>query len=283
MTTFYGIVWVMLAATFGIYTYVGFKYIRKSKIDAYRTHSSQRSSDLNRGIGSIVRTDEVSVSNRPNAEPSRDANINHQLTHKPSFTTLQTPTIGGPPSPHVRVQSPVHPPKVQRRSGTAALTTRPTTPAPKTGTHTSITSDPTDVPIIRMNMAQMKSSRNYYYVALVLCVVDLIVWVPSTVNRAWAFSRPPNFALNLTAALVLPLQGLMNCIVYICTNRSQLRAIWRRLDWSVVKSVFGKKWVMAELDGGEVPLRQRRVETRLQEIEDEQEPKPGCSEPVSPV
>lgn len=61
---------------------------------------------------------------------------------------------------------------------------------------------------------------SYLKVAFLMFAALFIVWVPSTVNRMQQFINKdkPIFALNLASALVLPLQGFWNAIVYASTT-----------------------------------------------------------------
>ncbi|KAK2758066.1 hypothetical protein FQN54_004473 [Arachnomyces sp. PD_36] len=45
----------------------------------------------------------------------------------------------------------------------------------------------------------------------------VVTWVPSTINRVYAFAEPDanSFPLNYFSSFVLPLQGFWNCIIYI--------------------------------------------------------------------
>lgn len=63
----------------------------------------------------------------------------------------------------------------------------------------------------------------YAKVAMLMFVALFIVWVPSTINRVYSLVHPdhPLFALNLLSALVLPLQGFWNAMIYIATSWSQ--------------------------------------------------------------
>ncbi|KAF2000274.1 hypothetical protein P154DRAFT_205233 [Amniculicola lignicola CBS 123094] len=60
----------------------------------------------------------------------------------------------------------------------------------------------------------------YFKVAFLMFAALFIVWVPSTINRLQQFVNRghPIFALNLASALVLPLQGFWNAMVYTSTT-----------------------------------------------------------------
>jgi hypothetical protein len=90
-------------------------------------------------------------------------------------------------------------------------------------------------PNLRRN-ASLEGNRaawSYFKVAFLMFAALFIVWVPSTVNRLQSFiSRDhPIFGLNLASALVLPLQGFWNMLVYISTTWPECkRALRETLD-----------------------------------------------------
>ncbi|KAL8626981.1 hypothetical protein Q9189_007316 [Teloschistes chrysophthalmus] len=55
--------------------------------------------------------------------------------------------------------------------------------------------------------------------------------IPSSVNRVYALAHPNdlNFGLNYVSALVLPMQGFLNVIVYIITSQTASRELWAAL------------------------------------------------------
>ncbi|KAL6705891.1 hypothetical protein ACN47E_006351 [Coniothyrium glycines] len=63
----------------------------------------------------------------------------------------------------------------------------------------------------------------YLKVAFLMFLALFVVWVPSTVNRLYQFIHKDqqNFGLNVISAVVLPLQGAWNAIIYIFTTRSE--------------------------------------------------------------
>lgn len=78
----------------------------------------------------------------------------------------------------------------------------------------------------RRNNAAMDANTaawGYAKVAMLMFVALFIVWVPSTVNRVYSLVHPdhPLYVLNLMSALVLPLQGFWNAMIYIATSWSQ--------------------------------------------------------------
>lgn len=61
---------------------------------------------------------------------------------------------------------------------------------------------------------------SYFKVAFLMFAALFIVWVPSTVNRVQQFFDKGHsiFGLNLASALVLPLQGFWNAMIYVSTT-----------------------------------------------------------------
>jgi hypothetical protein len=73
----------------------------------------------------------------------------------------------------------------------------------------------------------------YFKVAFLMFAALVIVWVPSTVNRLQQFldNEHSVFGLNLASALVLPLQGFWNAMIYISTTWPECkRALADTLD-----------------------------------------------------
>jgi hypothetical protein len=75
------------------------------------------------------------------------------------------------------------------------------------------------------------AALGYFKVAFLMFAALFIVWVPSTVNRLQQFidKDHPIFGLNLASALVLPLQGFWNSMVYISTSWPECKRAIRDL------------------------------------------------------
>ncbi|KAJ5806244.1 uncharacterized protein N7503_003846 [Penicillium pulvis] len=71
----------------------------------------------------------------------------------------------------------------------------------------------------------------YTKCAMLFFAALLITWVPSTINRVYTLiaEGKDNFALCYFEALVLPLQGFWNCIIYITTSLGACRKLWASL------------------------------------------------------
>jgi hypothetical protein len=55
----------------------------------------------------------------------------------------------------------------------------------------------------------------------------LITWIPSSANRVYGLIYPTkvSYALNVSSALVLPLQGFWNAVIYFVTSFAAFRAL----------------------------------------------------------
>ncbi|KAL8669762.1 MAG: hypothetical protein Q9168_005656 [Polycauliona sp. 1 TL-2023] len=79
----------------------------------------------------------------------------------------------------------------------------------------------------------------YARVAFLFFLSMLIIWIPSSANRVYSLAHPNriNFPLNYVSALVLPMQGFLNAIVYILTSQTACRELVdavqgkRRIPW----------------------------------------------------
>lgn len=98
----------------------------------------------------------------------------------------------------------------------------------------------------------------------------LVTWVPSSFNRVYGIIHPDGkyiFALNIASAVVLPLQGFWNCVIFFSTSMPIVRMVGsdiksgRRVEW--VGKMLG--WKKERGGGVNVPLVDRRpsmVESR---------------------
>ncbi|KAL8927883.1 MAG: hypothetical protein Q9172_001183 [Xanthocarpia lactea] len=71
----------------------------------------------------------------------------------------------------------------------------------------------------------------YARVAFLFFLSMLIIWIPSSVNRVYSLAHPDriNFPLNYISALVLPMQGFLNVIVYAITSQTACRELFNAL------------------------------------------------------
>lgn len=70
----------------------------------------------------------------------------------------------------------------------------------------------------------------YTKCAMLFAISILITWVPASVNRVYGLRYPktPSMALNVGSAIVLPLQGFWNTVIYFSTSLSICRSVISR-------------------------------------------------------
>ncbi|KAL8637829.1 MAG: hypothetical protein Q9226_009070 [Calogaya cf. arnoldii] len=74
-----------------------------------------------------------------------------------------------------------------------------------------------------------KNAIKYTKVALLFFASLCITWVPSSINRVYDLSHPDDlsYALNFISAIVLPLMGFWNGVIYFATSRAVCAGILR--------------------------------------------------------
>lgn len=77
----------------------------------------------------------------------------------------------------------------------------------------------------------------YLRTSFVFAISVLVTWTPSSINRVHDVWHPisdghrPSFGLNLASAVVLPLQGVWNAVIFFSTSTNALRDEFRaRID-----------------------------------------------------
>lgn len=95
----------------------------------------------------------------------------------------------------------------------------------------------------------------YLRTSFVFAISILVTWTPSSINRVHNLIHPNDvsFGLNVASAVVLPLQGVWNAVIYFSTS------------WGVCKEEVGKTWAARRVIGwwregrrGEVAVVERR-------------------------
>ncbi|CAG7934714.1 unnamed protein product [Penicillium salamii] len=71
----------------------------------------------------------------------------------------------------------------------------------------------------------------YTKYAMLFFIALLVTWVPSTVNRVYAFARPDDYSFGLfyASSFVLPLQGFWNSLIYVSISWPAFKTLWRDL------------------------------------------------------
>ncbi|KAK3989912.1 putative G-protein coupled receptor [Cladorrhinum sp. PSN332] len=68
----------------------------------------------------------------------------------------------------------------------------------------------------------------YLRTSFVFAISVLVTWTPSSINRVYSTIYPTktSYALNLASAVVLPLQGLWNAVIFTATSWTLLKEEW---------------------------------------------------------
>lgn len=76
----------------------------------------------------------------------------------------------------------------------------------------------------------------YTKTAMLFAISILITWVPASINRIYGIANPttPSFGLNIASAIVLPLQGFWNTVIYFVTSGNVCCVVWDR--WTKYRS-----------------------------------------------
>lgn len=120
-------------------------------------------------------------------------------------------------------------PRAAPPSPRATTTTTTTTPAglrppPVARPARPITIDGASSRPTRRRLAVFEANNaawSYARCALLFFTALLVTWIPSTANRVYSLARPGEVCLGLqyASALVLPLQGFWNGLIYLATTR----------------------------------------------------------------
>jgi hypothetical protein len=90
--------------------------------------------------------------------------------------------------------------------------------------------EPIDIPTTLSSSrptTKRTAEGQYFQVAFLMFIAMVVVWLPSSINRMYQFvHKDSSFALNMISAIVLPLQGAWNAIIYLFTSRAQCRRAW---------------------------------------------------------
>lgn len=106
-----------------------------------------------------------------------------------------------------------------------------------------------------------KAALKYCKCAMLFFIALIITWVPSTINRIYTIVRPDDviFGLNIAAAIVLPLQGFWNAVIYMATSSFAVKCLWQEVCHLCGPST---------LNSSAFVIRRRGASLRSNELED---------------
>lgn len=95
----------------------------------------------------------------------------------------------------------------------------------------TITATPHPAISARQNLSNVAkvAAWSYARVAILYFIAMIVTWVPSSANRLYTLMHPEevNLGLEYTSVIVLPMQGFWNGLIYVYTNKGEVKRGWR--------------------------------------------------------
>ena len=97
----------------------------------------------------------------------------------------------------------------------------------------------------------------YLRTSFVFAISVLVTWTPSSINRVYSLVYPnrTSYALNLAGAIVLPLQGVWNAVIFAATTwavlKEESRDLVSRASWWPGANARRRLSSVDELGGGQ--------------------------------
>ncbi|KPI43655.1 uncharacterized protein AB675_6751 [Cyphellophora attinorum] len=209
---FYGPVWIIILFDIFIYIKVGmivFKW-RKSLV-SLGTRTNSKSQE---------HTYEPKITERPRYEINVSSAVPHSRSR--SLTGNYRPNS-------ISSTAPFSPSHTRNGSNEQRLSDQST--QVDTRVNTTISYQPSTTKGSPRVVDANRATLQYCYTSCLFLCALIITWVPSTINRLYTLVRPNEavspYGLDLSSALVLPLQGFWNMVIYIVTSWTACRALWK--------------------------------------------------------
>ena len=109
-------------------------------------------------------------------------------------------------------------------------------------------------------MEANNAAWSYTKVAVLFFVAMMVTWIPSSANRVYSVVHPGDVSLGLefASAMVLPLQGFWNAIIYATTSLPACRQLWNQIRNHKRMSGGGIKQMTGVFNGSEGQRQQSR-------------------------
>ncbi|KAL8968422.1 MAG: hypothetical protein Q9183_002466 [Haloplaca sp. 2 TL-2023] len=220
LALFYAPVWICMIVAFTLYVISGKQIFRKRKeLRAFRGDPSRASVD--EPLGAYKKT-EVSV--------VTEAATAHHLRPPPNC-------FDGPGHHHFSSDNSLSSSMVASNGGYEQFSTIINSSPPRTSIDPS--ARPSSIATssykqrYRAALEANTAAWRYTKVALLFFVSLCITWIPSSINRVYDLAHPDDvsYPLNFISALVLPLMGFWNGVIYFVTTR----AVCAALFWDFVE------------------------------------------------
>jgi hypothetical protein len=196
--SYYAPIWICIFLALVIYIRVG--------VEIYQKRSELRAAAYSNNYTSGTLT---SISDNPRAAPftgirTTEVEVTHDAWNKNPLSP--------PPQGYARGE------KVESRKDQYSITISAPTTKIQSATRFK---KPVGTSMDKVKLAYTK-------VALLFAISILITWVPASINRVYGlrFPKNPSFALNVGSALVLPLQGFWNTVIYFSTSLGVCKSVW---------------------------------------------------------
>ncbi|KAH6620349.1 hypothetical protein C7974DRAFT_415559 [Boeremia exigua] len=292
---FYAPMWILAVATTTIHVRVGIK-IYKVKMELRQVLQKSRANleatpgsvwpDVRPSGRHITATSDIAYAPTA-ATPSTSTNSLTPLF--PSTQTSDAPTPASRPPSRLRPLAALHP-RSARRHATRLPTTRCRATAYATPLVPSTFSSPPSQAILSpgehaafsQHRSDTADTYAYFKVSFLLFIALIVVWGPSSINRLVSIIPPHRtvYGLNLASALVLPMQGLWNALIYAQATWGEVKKVYARAMLWVGRVVFRTPVVQPERPvWAAQPIRPVARQARKRE-ERERESESGGSEAI---
>ncbi|KAI1773930.1 hypothetical protein F4818DRAFT_452495 [Hypoxylon cercidicola] len=224
--TYYLPIWVCIILSTCIYVAVGY-YVFKQRNQLRNLSLSNPARDppTRRDSGEKTLFTNAAVMGRINREVVQITTVNSATEHEAGVLSSSATPINwfnGPPDDKSCPESPVMP--VSQPNPYQTTVTRITADrAPREGMAARARSNFRRWCSRLDNMDPVKLA--YLRTSFVFAISVFVTWTPSSINRVHdlVYAERASFALNLASAVVLPLQGVWNAVIFFSTSWRALR------------------------------------------------------------
>ena len=221
VATFYGPIWVVISITFTVYLWAGKEiFARRRQLRNFANAASDAAFPViqNPFISPFVsvRTTEIRVTSEL-ADLAGKNGSNHSFALNESGRIISTQSFD--------------PYSISIAAGpTTDMSSPRSSTLPRSSASMGFGADK-DARRLKAAMEANKAAFSYCKCALLFFASLLITWVPSSVNRVYSLVHPDTqlFPLLLASAVVLPLQGFWNALIYIATSLPACKALFSQI------------------------------------------------------
>ncbi|KAI1086191.1 hypothetical protein F5B19DRAFT_181958 [Rostrohypoxylon terebratum] len=229
--TYYLPIWVCIILSTCIYAAVGYYVFKqRNQLRNLSLSNPTRDAPTARDSGEKALFGNAAIMGSINREVVQVTTVNSTTAHPISGPSSSSPAA---PPPHNWFDGP--PDNQSYFDGPA---TPISSPNPYQTTVTHITADPAPRPGLRSrvseNWGRWRARFNhmdqvklaYLRTSFVFAISVFVTWTPSSINRVHdlVYAETASFALNLASAVVLPLQGVWNAVIFFSTSWTALRS-----------------------------------------------------------